>query len=121
MKFFKKLRQRKIEKDMLDFIEIYLQGYVSHYPRLVLSRFKNSHNGHVFSINYKKDNGTQAILFQAHYEDGELYFIKSGDKRLSDRRKDLLEYDIKTLAKIYLQDIAKNKKTAFFNDKKRRA
>lgn len=110
MKFFKRVKQRKIEKDMLDFIEIYLQGYVSHYPRLVLWRFKNSHNGHVFSINYKKDNGTQAILFQAHYENGELYFIKSGDKRLSDRRKDLLEYDIKTLAKMHLQDIAKIKK-----------
>lgn len=111
MNFFKKLRQRKIEKDMLDFIEIYLQGYVSHYPRLVLSRFKNSHNGHVFSINYKKDNGTQAMLFQAHYENGEFYFFKPrGDKRLPDWRKELLEYEIKNLAKMYLQDIAKIKK-----------
>lgn len=111
MKFFKKLRQRKIEKDMLDFIEIYLQGYVSHYPRLVLSRFKNSHNGHVFSINYRNDNGTQSILFQAHYDNGEFYFIKPrGDERLPDRRKDLLEYDVKILSKKYLQDIAKIKK-----------
>ena len=114
MNFFKRVEQRNIEKNMLDFIEIYLQGYVSHYPRLVLSRFKNSHNSHVFSINYRKDNGTQAILFQAHYENGELYFIKSGDRRLPDWRKDLLEYDIKTLAKNYLQDIGKIKKNGIF-------
>lgn len=103
-------KRKKIESGMLDFIEIYLQGYVSRYPQLVLWRFKNSRNSHVFSINYKKDNGTQSILFQAHYEDGEFYFIKPrGDERLSGRRKDLLEYDIKTLEKMYLQDIAKIK------------
>ncbi len=118
MKFFKKLRQRKIERGMLDFIEFYLEGYVSHYPHLLLSRFKNSRNSHVFSINYRNDNHTQSILFQAHYEDGEFYFIKPrGDERLSDRRKDLLEYDIKTLAKMYLQDIAKIKKRHFFNNR----
>lgn len=101
-------KRKKIERGMLDFIEFYLEGYVSHYPNLLLSRFKNSRNSHVFSINYRNDNHTQSILFQAHYEDGEFYFIKPrGDERLPDRRKDLLEYDVKILSKKYLQDMAK--------------
>lgn len=104
-------KRKKIERGMLDFIEFYLEGYVSHYPNLLLSRFKNSRKSHVFSINYRNDNHTQSILFQAHYEDGEFYFIKPrGDKRLPDWRKELLEYEIKNLAKMYLQDIAKIKK-----------
>lgn len=111
MNLLEKLRKRKIERGMLDFIEIYLQGFVSHYPNLLLSCFKNSRNSHVFSINYRNDNGTQSILFQAHYDNGEFYFIKPrGDERLPDRRKDLLEYDVKILSKKYLQDIAKIKK-----------
>lgn len=101
-------KRKKIERGMLDFIEFYLEGYVSHYPNLLLSRFKNSRNSHVFSINYRNDNHTQSILFQAHYEDGEFYFIKPrGDERLPDMRKDLLEYDVKILSKKYLQDIVK--------------
>lgn len=97
-------KRRKFELDMLDFIELYLQDYVDRCPGLILRRFKNMDNHHVFSINTRID-GSQLILFQSHYKNGEFYFTNcTEDERLPGWRKELLQYDIKKLEKMYLRN-----------------
>lgn len=99
---------RKIKRGMLEFIEIYLRGYVSHYPGLTMERVDKGIDPWCVVI-YGQHQGQQKAVYRAHYEDGAFFFVYGKqDEWLPKWRKKLLDFDIKTLARLYIEDHIEN-------------